>query len=469
MSSQCVICFDNNENAVYYSGQTLLGTAEIITVKDKTIRGIHITINGFAQVRWTEDRRRKTREGKTEKFIETFGSDEQYLSSRTFVQGQDSGSIFELKAGKYVYPFQLHLPPQLPSSFNGVFGQIRYEVIVTIDRPYKYDNVFRQPFTVISPLDLNVNPIYKAPIERKEEKHFCCGSCFYCKNEPIKVKLEVPLSAYAPGQKINFRILAENESTIDCRGVKIKLERIVKFSSRTPETKYRLDTVKVEEKYLGPVLKLSKKDFTDFLKIPAIPPSSLDTCSIIKIKYQLEVTVKVAGLHTNLHIVVPITIGSVPIFSSVSGAGNVIVTQPRTQLPSGHGDHPPEYTAIAPPSYEEATHTGKVFVDKDEEEKYGKAVPYLPKYPVYHTAGTPSINPPAAGGSSVSPPVGAIHTNSPSPYPAHGKNHPAPQPVSPPQASNLPVSQPLYPPSQPEAPPQEKPMEKSPRPIGWNA
>lgn len=64
----------------------------------------------------------------------------------------------ELPAGKYVFPFQAIIPPNAPTSLNGACGQIQHEVSVVVDRVMRYNNIFKQTYTVISPYDLNLNP-----------------------------------------------------------------------------------------------------------------------------------------------------------------------------------------------------------------------------------------------------------------------------------------------------------------------
>lgn len=76
-----------------------------------------------------------------------------------------SGNKFNLSPGKYEFDFEVHLPYVLPSSFLGRCGEIRYEVVLTIDRPWRFDNVFRQPFTVICPLDLNIHTKYRVSLQ----------------------------------------------------------------------------------------------------------------------------------------------------------------------------------------------------------------------------------------------------------------------------------------------------------------
>jgi len=63
-----------------------------------------------------------------------------------------------LEAGTYRYPFTFPLPPNVPSSFEGEHGYVRYTVEAKIDRPWKFDHVSRSAFTVINHVDLNLEP-----------------------------------------------------------------------------------------------------------------------------------------------------------------------------------------------------------------------------------------------------------------------------------------------------------------------
>ena len=63
-----------------------------------------------------------------------------------------------LPAGRYTYPFHYQLPAHLPCSFEGEYGYIRYWVKAVIEKGFEQCHVTKMPFTVISPLDLNVVP-----------------------------------------------------------------------------------------------------------------------------------------------------------------------------------------------------------------------------------------------------------------------------------------------------------------------
>ena len=68
-----------------------------------------------------------------------------------------------LEEGTHTYYFECKLPPELPSSFEGQYGQIRYLAKAYMDRPStilskKSSVVTKKAFTVLSGLDLNFIP-----------------------------------------------------------------------------------------------------------------------------------------------------------------------------------------------------------------------------------------------------------------------------------------------------------------------
>ena len=70
------------------------------------------------------------------------------------------GENVSLEAGTHRYPFMFFLPPTVPSSFEGEVGHVRYTVEATMERPrWRSNRVTRSAFTVISVVDLNLQPL----------------------------------------------------------------------------------------------------------------------------------------------------------------------------------------------------------------------------------------------------------------------------------------------------------------------
>lgn len=60
-----------------------------------------------------------------------------------------------LEVGRHVYNFVCQIPAVCPSSFEGAYGRVRYMVYVKLIRPWKFDQTFSRPFTVLKVMDLN--------------------------------------------------------------------------------------------------------------------------------------------------------------------------------------------------------------------------------------------------------------------------------------------------------------------------
>lgn len=63
-----------------------------------------------------------------------------------------------IPAGDYEYPFHFRLPDHCPSSFEGEYGHIRYEIKAVVDRAFKFDQEKKIAVRVMAPLNLNLDP-----------------------------------------------------------------------------------------------------------------------------------------------------------------------------------------------------------------------------------------------------------------------------------------------------------------------
>ena len=107
-------------------------------------------------MRWSERQTHGSGDNRDRRTIR-YKNEERYLDIQQNLYGYNGDSI-ELQMGSYEFPFNFTLPQNIPSSFEGPHGGVRYYVKVTIDRPWKFDHSHTCFFTVVTPVDLNMNP-----------------------------------------------------------------------------------------------------------------------------------------------------------------------------------------------------------------------------------------------------------------------------------------------------------------------
>lgn len=103
---------------------------------------------GEGRVKWSETQSR----GNTTDTI-FYRNYELYINNKTLVHGNGI-----LSAGQYNWNFNILLPVECPTSVEGKYGNIRYEIILKINRYYRFDNVYKKRVNVIKNIDLNLNP-----------------------------------------------------------------------------------------------------------------------------------------------------------------------------------------------------------------------------------------------------------------------------------------------------------------------
>lgn len=164
---------------------------------------------------------------------------------------------------------------------------------------------------MLKQLDLNYeNSALKIPTKMEIIKTFYCG---LCKTAPLYLAASIPISGYVAGQHINISVEINNESRIDVEDIKISLKKIISYNSQTPSKKTKEEVLTEAEIRCGGTQKRNKGKFDQKLLIPTIPPSNLNYCRILNVAYEVQVTAKIAGLHKNPVLKLPITIGTVPL------------------------------------------------------------------------------------------------------------------------------------------------------------
>lgn len=242
----------------------------------------------------------------------TFIGHERYFEEKSYLFGESNstGSEIEL-SGTLSYPFTYELPAKLPTSFEGLYGSIRYVIIVMIERPAQkmYDSMVKA-FTVISPVDLNRNSSLNEKTHLEMEKTFCC---FCCNSEPLTLLSTIPVNGYISGQIIPIIVEYDNGSSIELNYISLKLQQVIKYWATWPRRAEKMVINDITETRIENIGTYSADTCIKHLLIPPLPPSNLDNCGIIELRYQLFVQVNTSRLHWDLQGTIDLTIGTIPL------------------------------------------------------------------------------------------------------------------------------------------------------------
>ncbi|CRK98599.1 CLUMA_CG012199, isoform A [Clunio marinus] len=343
----CTINLENNTYAVYRAGDTLQGTIELFLEQPKKFRGFYFVLNGRAKCHWTETRRHTSGSGKnrrTRSRTVHFEGKNVYLNAKTYLFGAPGAEATEIESGTHRFNFTCQLPPMIPGSFEGSYGNIRYHIEAVLDVPWGFDKEYKVQFTVVQLEDLNNDPGLSIAVQNEESKTFCC---LFCESDPLFMTVTIPYSGFTPGQIIPVTVKYNNKSNVEIDYTRISLVKVVKFNSERHIIKLKL--------------KLIEFPICHNLEIPsAAVCSNSKFCNVVQVMYMVEVEAGVLGCHSGLTHKIPITIGSIPLRMSLGNGENVPSTSASGPFPSApivdqSEQKPPSAPEFdLPPSFEEA-------------------------------------------------------------------------------------------------------------------
>ncbi|XP_033323417.1 arrestin domain-containing protein 4 isoform X5 [Megalopta genalis] len=221
---------------VYYSGQRVSGHVLLNVSEPVIVLGIRLKYKGEAQVYFTDRSagiRRKFSAFENYLHVETYLAGGKYggpvrsgIATRSLgvgtngfssrVDGKEKSTI---TGG--VYPFSLTLPENLPCSFEGRYGRVRYSIRALLDVTtiYRFStNII--PFTVAPILDLNRDPLAVLPLHIQQSK------VYLGQTEPISISMSLPVHGYVPGQTIPIMIVLTNPTAIVIRKIRVVFKKV---------------------------------------------------------------------------------------------------------------------------------------------------------------------------------------------------------------------------------------------------
>lgn len=386
------IVYDNS-SAIFYPGQIITGQVIVVLSEPMEMRGIELEYKGSADVRWTDtssdkrDGTKTTYRTASEIYLmqshKLFGYDDDETSppDEQGVQETSPGKKQTLPAGEHTFRFSYTLRDNLPSSFEGEYGHVRYCCRAVIHRPWKFNSLCKMPFTVVSVLDLNQQPGATVPVTREFQKQQCCLCCTI---RPLALTARIDKTGYVPGESIILNAEIENLSIRKISYSKAVLKSKITYSTRDSSITEIRNLIEVERG-------LIEQGYTDKwndepIPIPSVAPSFLNGCENINIDYYIEFVIEPIGAKLRPTVTLPIVIGTIPLKQNFSS----FLPKPPKASPavtaefSPSAPRLPQYPDAPLPSFEECA-LGQVGIcdDEDNEYTYGK-LKYAPFYTYYN-------------------------------------------------------------------------------------
>ena len=311
---------------VFFSGKVINGRVMIDLSQEKKFRKIKLELVGRGEVEWSEQKT-VTRNRSTRTETKYYSNSEQYFKQEVVLhQGPN------LPPGLHNLPFSLQLPPNLPCSYEGEYGNVRYYVKADIVRDWKWNHKVKQHIMVNGILDLNLYPSAQAPGHSTDHKKLCC---LCCKSGPITATIHSNRSGYVPGEMIGFNAEVDNLSNRDMKSSFLNLVEVVTYRATTKSRTERRVVAEIRRGMIRPGTSHYWEGVV--MRVPAVPPTGLaGKCSIIDVQYSLEFHVDPSGPSFDLVVRIPVIVGTIPL----------------TQYIPTFAPPPPLDNVAPPPSYE---------------------------------------------------------------------------------------------------------------------
>ena len=280
---------------VFFSGKVINGRVMIDLSQEKKFRKIKLELVGRGEVHWTESRSDST---------DHYRNSEQYFKQEVVLHHGPS-----LPPGLHILPFSLLLPPNLPSSYEGQHGNVRYFVKADIVRDWKWNHKVKQHIMVNGILDLNLYPSAQAPGHSTDHKKLCC---LCCKSGPITATIHSNRTGYVPGEMIGFNAEVDNLSNRDMSSSFLNLVEVVTYRATTKSRTERRVVAEIRRGMIRP----GTSDYWEgvVMSVPVLPPTGLaGNCSIIDVQYSLEFHVEPSGPSFDLVVRIPVIVGTIPL------------------------------------------------------------------------------------------------------------------------------------------------------------
>ena len=311
------------ESQEYWVGSEIEGNVFLEVSKEMMpIKAIKLVLSGVAHVIFSDGNIQGSTVYSNSEDICTviwtiWSNDNNYYQEQVFSTS--------LSAGRYKFPFKIHLPSDLalPASYESTNGFIRYSLIASISRSQeeKLEHTATEAITIKSIVNTNVPQLM----------------------QPMSLSVTIDRGVYRPGELIAINVKAENQSTKRIKSVCACLVQTVTYCGQAKslfgskhQRKYRIN--RIIHKIEGPGIAAGETGCwnDELLLIPATL-STIAGHHIIQLLYTVDVTL-LFHKADKLNVLIPITIGTTSFqqrtehYSQLQGLQTGTVPPPPYQL-----------------------------------------------------------------------------------------------------------------------------------------
>lgn len=295
-----------------------------------------------------------------------------YSSKEIYAHNEIPLSVFEprgieLSPGEHTFDFSMPLEWNLPSSFKGSHGSIKYKLRILIQRPWSFDERHSIPVTVMKNMPLP--PMYRlqpTPLEKQITKTISLFG-----SRPITMLALLPEDFAVRGEPLRICVTVTNNSGTNVEKLRFCVLQYICYYSHLPLRVQKVEIIPVANKETGSVHKKSERSFAHELLIPeTVQPSDDELSGVINISYELRVEAVLRGFFKNLVLNMPFKMytneteasvrrppqppmppeGGGGVALNMSGAGNPFETSTVTMYPPldnsiGSPSHSSQYSS----------------------------------------------------------------------------------------------------------------------------
>ncbi|XP_041644183.1 arrestin domain-containing protein 3-like isoform X2 [Cheilinus undulatus] len=260
-----------NERNTFTCGDRLSGEVELASATKCTVQSLIVKLKGKGVVGWYNG-------------DDTALAGEEYFSIKQEIIHESKGNNV-IDQGCHVYPFTFQIPAEdLPPSFRGSYGKIKYSVEAVLSRSMRMDSKAKTEFTLIQNGNLNSDPIMMAPQQQAIEKKgmvFTSGS--------VGMHVNIARTGFYQGEDIQVVASIQNRSSREVKP-KFCLYRECRYFAGDD---FNFERKSILKEVGDPIPPSASQTVTRTITIPPDTSVSILNSYVLKVEYKLQVSLDV--------------------------------------------------------------------------------------------------------------------------------------------------------------------------------